>query len=59
MTPDTRAVTTEAEFVDRLNELLDSARQNGVGIEGGWSCEQTHDPLDYEVLISAVVRPPG
>ena len=37
MTPDTHTVTTGAEFIDQLNGLLDSARQNDVEIEGGWT----------------------
>ena len=51
-------VRTETEFINRLDELVESARQNNVEIEGGWSAQPPADSLNYEVLISAVVRPP-
>ena len=57
MTSNITDVTTEAEFSDQLDELLDSARHNDINIEGGWSCHPKNDSADYEVLISAVVRP--
>lgn len=48
-------VTTEDEFRDHLNTLLETARENDIPMKGSWRCRRTADPSDYEVLITEVV----
>ncbi|MFD1512489.1 hypothetical protein [Halomarina rubra] len=48
------AVTSEEQFKDQLDELVASARSNGVDVEGAWSCRLDVDRYDFEVLVSAV-----
>ena len=51
-----RAITTEDEFRDRINALLETARRNDVSVEGAWSCRRTEGQSDYEVLVTEVVH---
>ena len=54
MCTNTKTVTTEAEFDQRLDELVASARRHGIDVEGPWACRGAEDGFDYEVLVSAV-----
>jgi len=54
MPPDTTGITTEAEFYEQLHALLGEAVENGLTIEGGWSCRSMNGQYHYEALISAV-----
>lgn len=41
---------------DRLTDLIDTAEQNGVAVEGGYEVETTHNRALYDVEVSAVER---
>lgn len=44
-------IDDEAEFEKRLHELLLSAHEGGVSVEGGWSCVNTGNTPDWDVEI--------
>ncbi len=47
-------MTSEEQFKGQLDDIVALARDNGVNVEGAWSCKLESDRYDYEVLISAV-----
>ncbi|WP_148859338.1 hypothetical protein [Natronococcus pandeyae] len=53
-------ITSESEFHTALCDLITSATENDVSIEGGWDhrCEDDDLP-DFDIVISAVMKPIG
>lgn len=41
---------------DRLTDLINTAEQNGVVVEGGYEVETTYNGALYDVEVSAVER---
>ena len=54
MPVDSTTVATEAELYSRLDALVGEAVENGLTIEGGWTCRSADGQYDYEALITAV-----
>lgn len=52
----TNEVTTEEEFAERLGELVYTAYEKGVDIEGGWECRNSSEDPDWAVLILEVTK---
>jgi hypothetical protein len=49
-------VTTAKEFNESLTELVRSAYENGVDIEGGWECRNPSENPDWDVMILEVTK---
>lgn len=47
-------VTTGEEFRERLSELLSAAVENGVSIEGGWTCETNPGGEEWDVVVASL-----
>jgi hypothetical protein len=47
-------ITTEEEFEAALSELVAVAQNDGVPVQGGWTCEGRNGDL-WDVVISQVV----
>lgn len=53
---DFEAVTTDEEFNDALNGLIQSAHANDVDVEGGWECRTRSGNPDWDVVILEVSK---
>lgn len=51
-----RTITTAEEFNESLNELVQSAYDNSVDIEGGWECRNPSENSDWDVVILEVTK---
>ncbi len=47
---------SQTEFSMRLRELVRTAHENDVDVEGGWNCRYESDLPDWEVAITEVVK---
>jgi hypothetical protein len=47
-------IGSAAEFDDRLGSLLRRAHEDGIGVEGGWSCRNGSEVPDWDVVVTAV-----
>lgn len=47
-------ITTDAEFEAALSELVDAAEDNGVLVEGAWTCNGS-DGTIWDVVVTEVV----
>jgi hypothetical protein len=54
--PHDGAITTEAEFEAALTEIVAAAEDNGVAIEGGWTCNGRDGTL-WDVVVTEVSPP--
>lgn len=55
-TPDD--IDGEGRFNERLGHLLAHAHQNGVSVEGGWTCRNHADAVpDWDVTVTELKKP--
>lgn len=54
-TPD-EWITTDEEFNDALNDLIQTAYANDVGVEGGWECRTSTADPDWDIVILEVTK---
>lgn len=58
MSENNSAVTSESEFRTALCTLTTQAYENGVSIEGGWTCRSSNEEIpDWDVTIMTVEKP--
>ncbi|WP_424016765.1 hypothetical protein ACOZ4N_12840 [Halorientalis pallida] len=49
-------VTDESTFETLLTELLRTAHQNGIEVEGGWDVDGEDGHPDWDVVVTVVER---
>lgn len=49
-------ITTADEFNEALNDLMRTAYDNGVDIEGGWECLGSDEDADWDVVILEITK---
>lgn len=52
-------IGSAAEFDDRLGALLQRAHEDGIDVEGGWSCRNGSDRPDWDIVVTAVRKREG
>lgn len=51
---------TESGFVERLDELIETAEENGIAIERSWTCRSTVEGMVWDVkFVQACERADG
>lgn len=53
---DSDTITTADEFNEALNELMRTAYENGVAVEGGWECRNSTGSPDWDVVILEITK---
>lgn len=51
-------ITTADEFNESLNDLMRTACENGVDVEGGWECRNRTGNPDWDVVILEMTKRP-
>ena len=50
--------SAEADFAERLRELVNEAHENGVDVEGGWPVlNEDPDLPDWDVVVVGMAKP--
>ena len=52
-------VTDEPPFRTALTQLLQTARENGIDVEGGWDIDGHDGHPDWDVVVTVVERADG
>ena len=49
-------ITTADEFNESLTDLMRTAYENGVDVEGGWECRNRTENPDWDVVILEITK---
>ncbi len=57
MSDETQTISSEAEFTEKLHQLLQEAYRGGVNVEGGYECRNGSSYPDWDAVITVMSKP--
>jgi len=57
MSDDERTISSEAEFTEKIHQLLKEAHRGGVDVEGAYECRNGSAYADWDIVITVMSKP--